>query len=480
MPPARPEKVIAVHLNYRSRATQRGRTPAFPSYFLKPPTTVAASGDPVVRPAGCELLAFEGEIALVIGEAAHRVAPEAAWSCVQWVTAANDFGVYDLRYADRGANLRSKGIDGYTPLGPRFLDARDVDPGALRLRTWLDGDLVQEAVTGDELLFGFEMLVADLSRLMTLHPGDVILTGTPAGSSVVGPGSVVEVEVAATSGAASTGRLVSPVVASGEELSPIGAMPRADDAARAAAEGSALGPRPLSPDIVKMLSAVSTATLASQLRRRGHDDCMLDGLSSTRPDLKMVGRARTLRYVPFRADLFRARGGGMNAQKRAVEAIGPGEVLVIDARGVSTAGTIGDLLALRAVERGATGIVTDGAVRDAAALGALEIPTYHSGTHPAVLGRRHVPWETDVAIACAGVAVEPGDVVVGDGDGVVVLPEPLVEGLACDAAEQERQERFIATRLRQGAPVTGLYPLGEDWQAAYAAWCAQEAPNELR
>lgn len=136
-----PSKIIAVHLNYPSRAKERGRIPAQPSYFLKPPSSLSGTGDPLVRPAGCELMGFEGEIALVIGRHAHRVTPEQGWSHVAWVTAANNAGVYDLRYADRGSNLRSKGADGFTPLGPRLLDAATLDPAALRLRTWVNGEL---------------------------------------------------------------------------------------------------------------------------------------------------------------------------------------------------------------------------------------------------------------------------------------------------------------------------------------------------
>ena len=123
-----PSKILAVHVSYRSRAMERGRLPLWPSYFLKPPSTLAADGDPVRRPPWCELLAFEGEVALVIGTRACRVSPAGAWDCVRWVTAANDFGVYDLRYADRGSNVRSKGIDGFTPLGPRLIDAHAVAP----------------------------------------------------------------------------------------------------------------------------------------------------------------------------------------------------------------------------------------------------------------------------------------------------------------------------------------------------------------
>ncbi len=481
-----PGKIIAVHVNYRSRAAERGRLPAFPSYFLKPATSVGASDDPVVRPRGCELLAFEGEIALVIGTPARHIDAGDAWEHVRWVTAANDFGVYDLRYADAGSNLRSKGIDGYTPLGPRLIDARGVDPAGLRVRTWVDGDLAQDALSGDEVLFGFDRLVADLSRLTTLEPGDVILTGTPTGSTVVDPGAVVEVEVTVDGarsdrpGGATSGRLRSPIVDATEELASIGAMPRADDALRAMAHG---GPgidwRDTGKERRAALHGVATATLASQLRSRGLNGCTLDGLRSSRPDLGMVGTARTVSYLPLREDLFEAKGGGLNAQKRAVEAILPGEVLVIAARGDESAGTIGDILALRAERRGASGIVTDGSVRDSEAVSALGIPTYHAGTHSAVLGRRHVPWETDVAVACAGVLVQPGDLLVGDADGVVVVPDHVATEVAAAAKEQERKERFIAEQVAKGASVAGLYPIGPDWAAAYAEW-SEVIPREER
>ena len=194
---------------------------------------------------------------------------------------------------------------------------------------------------------------------------------------------------------------------------------------------------------------MSTATLASLLRKRGLNGLTLDGLRSTRPGVRMAGYARTVRYLPLREDLL-AMSAGMNAQKRAIEEIRPGEVLVIEARGDTTAGTIGDILGLRAQVRGAVGIVTDGAIRDSAALARLEIPAYHAAVHPAVLGRRHVPWESGVAVACAGVTIRPGDILVGDADGVVVLPPAIAAEVLADAREQERQEEFIATRVARG------------------------------
>jgi len=471
-----PGKVVAVHSSYRSRAAERGAIPAWPSYFLKPSSSLAASGDPVARPPGCELLAFEGEVALVIGRRARRVNPKDGWDHVSHLTAANDFGVYDLRYADRGSNVRSKGIDGFTPIGPGLIDARAVDQEKLRLRTWVNGNLTQDAWPAKDMLFGFGDIVADLSRLLTLEPGDVILTGTPTGSTVVQPGDVVEVEVSA--GDQSSGRLRSPIVEADYRLDPPGAMPRADDAERSAAYGAARGaaygaghqPPERQQEILTELGEVSTATLAAVLRKHGLNTVTLDGLRSTKPDTKMAGYARTVRYLPLREDLSETHSRGMNAQKRAIEAIRPGEVLVIEARGEAAAGTIGDILALRAQVRGAAGIVTDGAIRDSAALAGLDIPVYHAAVHPAVLGRRHVPWETGVTVACAGVTIQPGDLLAGDADGVVVLPPGIAAEVLAEAREQERQEEFVAERVAAGETIDGLFPLPPSRRADYEAW----------
>ena len=463
-----PSKVIAVHLNYPSRAKERGRVPAQPSYFLKPPSSLAGTEEALVRPEGCELLGFEGEIALVIGTRAHRVPPEEGWRHVRWVTAANDAGVYDLRKADRGSNLRSKGADGFTPLGPRLLDARQLDPAALRLRTWVNGALVQDDTT-DTLLFPFGQLVADLSRLVTLEPGDVILTGTPAGASVVSPGDVVEVEV--SGGGQSSGRLRNQVEAGGP-LAPYGAMPKADPAEREAAYGSSYTPEPvLDKQLTDGLRSVAVATLSSQLRaKHGLPHMSIDGVRPTRPGEAMVGVAHTLRYLPLREDLFKKYGAGMNAQKRAIEELRPGHVLVMDARRDTSAGTLGDILALRALKRGAAGVVTDGGLRDSAAVAALDLPVYHGGAHPSVLGRRHVPWDSGVPVACGGALVQPGDLLVGDADGVVVVPPELAAQLVADSREQELQERFITEQVAAGQSVDGLYPLGPNWREPYERW----------
>jgi 2-keto-4-pentenoate hydratase/2-oxohepta-3-ene-1,7-dioic acid hydratase in catechol pathway/regulator of RNase E activity RraA len=468
---ARPGKIVAVHLSYASRADQRGRRPATPSYFFKPSSSLAPSSAEIIRPAGTELLAFEGEIALVIGEPARWVTPDAAWSHVASVTAANDFGLYDLRANDKGSNVRSKGGDGYTPLGPSLIDAREVDPAALRLRTWVNGAIVQDDTTAG-LIFPLTQIVADLSQHFTLETGDVILTGTPAGSSVVVPGDVVEVQVDA--GIHSTGRLRTTVVEGSRSFdAAIGSLPAVDDTQRTEAWGSAAAagltpPAPaLTPALREKLSRVPVAALSGQLRKRGLNDVTIDGVHALTPGSRFVGTARTLRFLPHREDLFAARGGGQNAQKRAFDAVEEGEVLVIEARGETGSGTLGDILAIRAHARGAAAIVTDGGVRDAEAVAAVGIPVFTAGPHPAVLGRRHVPWETDVAIGCGGTTVEPGDILVGDGDGVIVLPPALAEEVVDAALAQEEEDAWIARQVASGHPVEGLFPMNAEWRARY-------------
>jgi len=482
-------KVIAVHINYPSRAAQRGRTPEQPSYFLKPSSSLATGSaeapSTVERPAGCELLGYEGEIALIIGKPARRVSVEDAWSHVEWITASNDLGVYDLRYADKGSNLRSKGGDGFTPVGPGLIAADAVTPEQLRIRTWHNGNLVQDDTTED-LLFPFARLVADLSQLLTLEEGDIILTGTPAGASVAKPGDVVEVEVSTPDGALTTGRLVTAVEEGTTPFADFGARPKTDDLQREEAYGSreaaglapvagaAVGPV-LSPELKAKLESVCTATLSSQLRKRGLNNVSIDGLSSTRPEKRIVGLARTLRYVPNREDLFKTHGGGFNAQKKAIDSVNEGEILVMEARGEKGTGTIGDILALRAQVRGAAAIITDGGVRDFAAVAAMDMPTYYANPHPAVLGRRHIPWDTDITIACGGTTVQPGDIIVADSDGILVIPPALAEELADDSIAQEREEVFIAEMVAQGHSVDGLYPLNAEWRGKYEQWEAGKA-----
>ncbi len=473
---ARPGKVAAVHLSYPSRADQRGRRPTAPSYFLKPSSSLAGSGGTIERPSGTELLAFEGEIALVVGTAARWITVDEAWNHITWITAANDFGLYDLRANDRGSNVRSKGGDGFTPIGPGLIDARSIDPAALRLRTWVNGLLAQDDTTA-ELLFPFAQIVADLAQHFTLEPGDVILTGTPAGSSVVLPGDVVEVEVDAPTaqGSLSSGRLVTTVTEGLHAFNPaLGSLPTANDTQRIEAWGSREAadlpfeaPAELTTETRTKLEQAPVAALSAQLRQRGLNNVTVDGVRPLGPQAKLVGTARTLRFVPNREDLFARFGGGFNVQKRAFDEAGPGEVIVIEARGETGSGTLGDVLAIRAHALGAAGIVTDGGVRDRDAVAAIGIPVHAAGAHPAVLGRKHVPWETGTTIACGGTTVQPGDVIVGDTDGVIVIPPALVEEVADAALAQEREDAWVARRVAEGHPVEGLFPMDDAWRRRF-------------
>jgi 5-oxopent-3-ene-1,2,5-tricarboxylate decarboxylase / 2-hydroxyhepta-2,4-diene-1,7-dioate isomerase len=149
-------------------------------------------------------------------------------------------------------------------------------------------------------------------------------------------------------------------------------------------------------------------------------------------------------------------------------------VLVVEARGERGSGTVGDILALRAQVLGAAGIVTDGGVRDHSAVRELDIPTFSGGPHPAVLGRKHVPWDNDITVACGGATVQPGDVIVGDDDGVLVIPPALLDQVLDAAIEQEAEEEWIAARVAEGAAVDGLYPLTGEWRRRYDAERDQE------
>lgn len=473
----KPSKIIALHLNYPSRIAQRGRVPAYPSFFLKPPSSLAFTGHEIVRPLGAELLAFEGEIALIIGKRIRSVDPETGWAAVSGVTAANDFGVYDLRYVDKGSNLRSKGGDGFTPIGPNIISASVIDPKALRIRTWVNGVEVQNDTTA-ELTFSFGELIADISHLITLEPGDVILTGTPAGSSVVKPGDLVEVEVDAPSaiGSPSTGRLINKIVQDQNAFPGFSAQPKVDDFQREEAWGSrAAAGLPdevdlLTDDLKKKINSVATATLSSIMRKKGFNNISIDGLTSAHPEKRVVGLARTLRYVPFREDLFKEFGGGYNAQKKLFDSLTKDDVVVIEARGEANAGTFGDILAIRAKHLGAAGIITDGAVRDLAVVQEIGLPTYHAGGHPAVLGRKHVPWDSDITVACGGATVQPGDVIVGDADGLLVIPPSMIVNLVQEALLQEKEERFVAEQVAAGERVEDVFPLNDEWAQKFKQW----------
>lgn len=193
LPPCTPTKVICVHLNYRSRVEEfMSKLPPTPTYFHKPISALNAHRGHVVRPAGCQWLNYEGEIGIVIGATCRNVDPARAGEYIAGFTVANDYGLHDFRDTDAGSMLRVKGSDTLCPLGPGLVS--DWDFSHKSIETTVNGKTVQSAST-DEMVWDMHYLVADIARTITLVPGDVILSGTPAGSRPVVPGDEVSVSV---------------------------------------------------------------------------------------------------------------------------------------------------------------------------------------------------------------------------------------------------------------------------------------------
>ncbi len=217
--PVEPSKIIAVHLTYQSRLTEyAARTPAYPSYFLKPPTTLNGHRGILRRPRGTRFLNYEGELAVVIGRRMHGVGIEQALEHVAGYAPANDVGLHDFRHADRGSMLRVKGQDGFLPIGPELTPADAFDPTSFTLQTFLNGEVVQRS-TAQDMIWGVAYQLADLNRLITLEPGDVVLTGTPANSRPMEPGDVVAVEISGL------GRVENTVVDWDVDLTQVGDRP---------------------------------------------------------------------------------------------------------------------------------------------------------------------------------------------------------------------------------------------------------------
>jgi 5-oxopent-3-ene-1,2,5-tricarboxylate decarboxylase/2-hydroxyhepta-2,4-diene-1,7-dioate isomerase len=193
LPPSEPSKIIAVHLNYASRTEEfMTKLPVAPTYFQKPVTALNSHGGAVVRPQGCKWLNFEGEIVIVIGRTARNVSPDEAGDYIAGYTIGNDFGLHDFRDTDAGSMLRVKGSDTLAPVGPGLVT--DWDFRGKRLRTIVNGEVKQDDST-DHMEWDMHYLVADIARTITLSPGDMLFSGTPAFSRPVEPGDVVEVEV---------------------------------------------------------------------------------------------------------------------------------------------------------------------------------------------------------------------------------------------------------------------------------------------
>lgn len=235
----------------------------------------------------------------------------------------------------------------------------------------------------------------------------------------------------------------------------------------------------------RKLARCSTATLTTQLFKRGlrntfiqkvtrltHHAPRADGQSPGSAPLSMVGEAYTLRNIPAREDLDHVGvfENPEHPQRKAIETCPPGHVLVIDCRGETRVASGGGILVTRLQVRGAAGLVSDGALRDTAEIAQLNFPVYCAGGAAPLNLVHHHATDINVPIACGGVAVYPGDIMVGDAEGVVVVPRHLAAEVANDAAEQEVMEEFITEEIRAGKALPGTYPPNEATKARYQAW----------
>lgn len=230
----------------------------------------------------------------------------------------------------------------------------------------------------------------------------------------------------------------------------------------------------LSDATLARLKRTSTASIATQLFKRGLRNQFIQGVRPvSRKAENMVGLAFTLRYIPAREDrntleVFRNPG---HPQRVAVETCPPGQVLVMDGRKDASAATAGSILLTRMAVRGCAGVVSDGGFRDAESIGALDMPAYCAGPSAPTNLTRHEAIDINVPIGCGDVAVFPGDVIVGDGDGVMVIPAHLAEEIAEACAGMESFEDFVLEEVRAGTPIIGLYPCTrEENQQKYEAW----------
>jgi len=229
-----------------------------------------------------------------------------------------------------------------------------------------------------------------------------------------------------------------------------------------------------SQSTIDHLRHVSVATLCTQLFKRGFRNVYIQGIARlTKPSTgNLVGPAFTMRNIPSREDIDRitAFDNPDHPQRKAIESVPPGYVLVLDCRGETRVASGGQILTTRLKVRGAAGLVSDGPVRDSVEIGKMDFPVYCAGGSAPLNLIFHHAVDLDVPIGCGGVAVYPGDVIVGDEEGVVVIPQHLAAEVAIDAVEQEKMEAFILERIQAGAKLPGTYPPNEETKAAYAVW----------
>ncbi len=234
---------------------------------------------------------------------------------------------------------------------------------------------------------------------------------------------------------------------------------------------------PIPAGVLDKLRQVSTSTIATQLYKRGFRQPQILGV---RPIGQVtdgfVGEAFTMRFIPAREDVntLDPYRSGNTLQWDAIESVPPGHVIVVDSRGDTSAASGGDMLMTRAWKRGAAGFVTDGGLRDGHVLSQLPFPTYAAAVTITTRAAWHHVADLQVPIGCGGVAVYPGDVLVADRDGIIVVPRSLAAEIADPALEQENLEAYVATKIQAGEPLSGNYPPGEKTIAEYKATLVQQ------
>ena len=230
----------------------------------------------------------------------------------------------------------------------------------------------------------------------------------------------------------------------------------------------------LKPETREKLATVAVATICTALYKRGFRNQFIQDVRPLNPEGKpMVGEAFTLRYIPAREDLnsIDVFLDPKHPQRDAIERCPPGAVLVIDSRKDARAASAGSILVSRLMKRGCAGIVTDGGFRDAPEIAALDMPSYHSRPSAPTNLTIHQAIDMDVPIGCGDAPVWPGDIVVGDGEGVVVIPAHLADEIADEAVEMTAYEDFVTEQVMAGQSIIGLYPATkEQSKTDFAAW----------
>ncbi|WP_052741042.1 fumarylacetoacetate hydrolase family protein [Rhodococcus erythropolis] len=369
-------KIFMLHMNFRSRAEQHGDWPDYPNYHLKPPSTLTAGNVPIVMPPGVRTMLGEGEIAVVIGKVTRNVSESEALDYVSHVAAANDVTVFDYSWSDAPSLVRSKGFDSFTPIG-ELVPIDSVDPTNLTLRLWVNGQLRQEAHSSD-LIFSIGRLVAELSSIMTLNPGDLLLTGTPAGAPLLAVGDEVVVELGEVSCTANS------VVADPRDRNPLIPEPRVSPRGRGLSVGSAC--HRLSTATTAELGRLIAAGVDVVSKAADENGVPAQPLALTGTPSTFIGHAFTLRQVPARTsgDTWPASA---TATFNALRAVGPGELLVAEG---SVSHDNSSELMRRIAEGSATGLVTEAP------------PTRYS---------TYVPVAVNTPVVVNGTTVNPGDIV---------------------------------------------------------------------